>query len=133
MQTRPTYTLLVLAVGVLAISTAAPLIKLVHDVPALVVAAYRLSVAALIMAPFGWTHMQSHHVRIGARDALIVIGAGVCLALHFASWISSLYYTSVASSVVLVHAESIISGSRRLCVCGKSGCPTRSGGALCWR
>jgi drug/metabolite transporter (DMT)-like permease len=39
---------------------------------------------------------------IGKTDWLRIIGAGLLLAIHFASWITSLEYTSVSSSVVLV-------------------------------
>jgi drug/metabolite transporter (DMT)-like permease len=43
-----------------------------------------------------------------ARDLLTLIGVGVVLALHFASWISSLSFTSVASSAIFVHIDPII-------------------------
>ena len=98
----PRGTLVVLGVGIFAISTAAPLIKLVPDVPPLVVAAYRLSLAALIFTPLSLVRIRTERVSISVRDLWIVAGAGVCLALHFAAWIASLRYTSVASSVVLV-------------------------------
>ena len=98
----PRATLFLLGVGILAISTAAPLIKLIPHVPALVVAAYRLVFAAFALTPVGWARMRTERVRLTRRDLWLVAGAGVCLALHFTAWISSLRYTSVASSVVLV-------------------------------
>ena len=98
----PRVTVFLLGVGILAISTAAPLIKLVPDVPALVVAAYRLVLAALALAPVGWVRMHTVKTQLVRHDLYLVMSAGVCLALHFATWISSLRYTSVASSVVLV-------------------------------
>ena len=98
----PRGTLAVLGVGIIAISTAAPLIKLVSDVPPLVVAAYRLGLAALIFTPLSLIRLRTEHIPISVRDLWIVAGAGMCLALHFAAWIASLRYTSVASSVVLV-------------------------------
>jgi len=39
---------------------------------------------------------------LNQRQALLTLGAGFFLALHFATWISSLEYTSVASSTALV-------------------------------
>ncbi len=98
----PRGTLAILGVGILAISTAAPLIKLVPDLPPLVVAAYRLSLAALIFTPMSLVRIRTERVSISVRDLWIVAGAGMCLALHFAAWIASLRYTSVASSVALV-------------------------------
>ena len=104
----PRGTLVVLGVGILAISTAAPLIKLVPDVPPLVVAAYRLSLAALIFTPLSLVRIRTERVSISVRDLWIVAGAGVCLALHFAAWIASLRYTSVASSVALVTMNPVL-------------------------
>jgi threonine/homoserine efflux transporter RhtA len=60
----PRGTLVVLGVGILAISTAAPLIKLVPDVPPLVVAAYRLSLAALIFTPMSLVRIRTERVSI---------------------------------------------------------------------
>ncbi len=91
-----------LAVGILAISTAAPLIKLIPQVPALVVAAYRLTLAALTLVPIAGIDLCRGKTKLAPRDWIWVAGAGVCLALHFTFWIASLRYTSVASSVVLV-------------------------------
>jgi drug/metabolite transporter (DMT)-like permease len=49
----------------------------------------------------------SEHI-LGERNRLLmVIAAGFFLALHFASWISSLAYTSVASSTALVTTNPI--------------------------
>jgi drug/metabolite transporter (DMT)-like permease len=98
----PRATLFLLSLGILAISTAAPLIKLLPHVPALVVAAYRLVFAALALLPVSYTQGRGRTDRLDRQDVTLVVCAGVCLALHFATWISSLRYTSVASSVVLV-------------------------------
>lgn len=97
--------LILLGIGVMAISTAAPLIKLIPEVPSLVVAASRLSLATLILLPMGWRQKQTQPqetAAISRREIALVVGAGMCLALHFATWIASLRYTSVASSVALV-------------------------------
>jgi drug/metabolite transporter (DMT)-like permease len=99
----PVLTFFWLALGVLAVSTAAPLIKLIPHVPALVVAAYRLTLAAAALLIVARPHL---HTRPGGcldrRGLWLALGAGASLALHFVFWIASLRYTSVASSVVLV-------------------------------
>lgn len=88
--------------GVLAVSTAAIFIRYAQeDVPSLVVAAYRLSLATLLLVPFAWRR-RSELRTLETRDLLATGLAGVFLALHFATWITSLELTSVASSVVLV-------------------------------
>lgn len=45
--------------------------------------------------------------RIGTRDMLYCLAAGIFLSIHFITWITSLKYTSVASSVVLVTTNPI--------------------------
>lgn len=97
----PWYTraMLALFVGVLAVSGAAILIKL-STLPKLTLAAWRLGLAALVL--LAWKRKL-------ARDRWAAV-AGVFLGLHFATWISSLSYTSVASSVVLVTTNPLFVG-----------------------
>jgi len=99
--------LLLLPIGILAISTASIFIKLC-DAPALTIAAYRVGVASLVLIPFvahrgTWRKWEWNHLR-GC------ILSGFFLSLHFAFWIASLKYTSVASSVVLVTTHPIFVG-----------------------
>jgi drug/metabolite transporter (DMT)-like permease len=91
-----------IAIGILAVSTASIFIRYAQvDVPSLVIAAYRLSLAALFLAPLAIRHRHELS-RLTRRDLLLTVLSGGFLALHFASWITSLEYTTVASSVVLV-------------------------------
>jgi drug/metabolite transporter (DMT)-like permease len=96
--------LIVLAIGIVAVSTASILIRFARqeNVPALVVAAYRLDIATFILSPIV---LRGHAVelkQLTRRAAAMALFSGVFLALHFATWISSLDYTTVTSSVVLV-------------------------------
>lgn len=97
---------LALISGLLAVSTGAIFVRLA-DAPALVVAAYRLGIAALILAPIAWWKARHELRRLQPADYRNAILAGFILAVHFAIWITSLYYTSVASSVVLVTTNPI--------------------------
>jgi drug/metabolite transporter (DMT)-like permease len=66
------------------------------------VAAFRLGLAAVILSPFV---LLRYRVEIGSlkvREWKYALLSGGFLALHFATWITSLEYTTVASSVVLV-------------------------------
>ena len=94
----------VLACGILAVSTASILIRAVRDdgVPPLVIAAYRLTFAALILTPIVLHSRRAELRRLTRRDWQWALFSGFFLALHFATWISSLFYTTVTSSVVLV-------------------------------
>ena len=99
--------LVLLPIGITAISTASIFIKLC-DAPALTIAAYRVGVASLVLIPFvahrgTWRKWEWNHLR-GC------ILSGFFLSLHFAFWIASLKYTSVASSVVLVTTHPIFVG-----------------------
>ena len=100
-----------LAVGIAAISTGAIFAR-AADAPSLVIAAYRVGLATLILAPFAAWKCPGEIAGLSRSDWKSVLGAGFFLAVHFATWIASLDYTSVASSVILV--ETIPSGSGSL-------------------
>jgi drug/metabolite transporter (DMT)-like permease len=95
---------LALSIGVLVVSTAALLIRYAIDAGAepLAVAAGRLTLAALVVVPLALFRRGPELARLGRRDWAIAAVAGAFLAVHFATWIASLRYTSVASSVALV-------------------------------
>jgi drug/metabolite transporter (DMT)-like permease len=96
----------VLAIGVISVSFAAVFIRLA-DAPFLVIAAWRMCLAALILAPFAVKYARNELRRISGRNLAMMLLAGGFLALHFGLWIASLTYTSVATSVVLVTATPI--------------------------
>jgi drug/metabolite transporter (DMT)-like permease len=92
----------VLALAVACVSVGSILVRLAAA-PALAVAFYRIALAAAIVAPFAaaetpgaWRSLTPAH-----RGALIL--AGVALGVHFATWIASLSFTTVAASVLLVN------------------------------
>ncbi len=95
---------IVLAIGVMIASTAAIMITgaINLGVDPLTVACGRIAIAALILTPIAWARAGEEIRRISRRDWLIALVSGVFLAIHFAAWISSLAYTSVASSTALV-------------------------------
>jgi drug/metabolite transporter (DMT)-like permease len=96
--------IIVLFCGILAVSTASIFIKFAQTegAPSIVIAAFRLTLATLGLAPFALTRYHSDLRRMTRHEWLLALLSGVFLALHFATWITSLQYTSVASSVVLV-------------------------------
>jgi drug/metabolite transporter (DMT)-like permease len=96
----------VLALGVVAVAFAAIFIRLAQT-PPLVTAAYRLGIAAILLAPVAWWRSGSEIRRLRSRQFWLALASGAFLALHFALWIASLDYTTVATSVVLVTASPI--------------------------
>ncbi|MCD6480527.1 DMT family transporter [Candidatus Bathyarchaeota archaeon] len=108
MERPPINPYLILTVSIIAVSTASILIRLSSS-PPLVIAAYRLLFATLMLTPL--YIVEGGHRRLmalGPRRLLILIAVGFILAVHFASWITSLSYTTVASSVIFVHMDPII-------------------------
>lgn len=101
--------ILALCASVAIISSASILIKLA-DAPVLIIAAYRLGLAALLLAPLTLAVRREHLRSLSRRDWLVGAIAGSFLGLHFIAWIGSLEYTSVASSVVLVTINPIFVG-----------------------
>ena len=96
-----------IGLGLVAVSTASLLIRYAQSegVPSLVIAAYRLSLASLVLAPFAVWRQASELRGFTRRQWALVLTSGIFLGAHFAAWISSLAYTSVASSVVLVSSS----------------------------
>ena len=100
MPNRPARTIAILAVGTLAVSTAAPLIKLAQ-MPAVAVAGWRCLLCGLIYAAV--RPKELHALRtMGRRDAARLALGSVLLAAHFALWISAFDHTSYASAVLLL-------------------------------
>jgi drug/metabolite transporter (DMT)-like permease len=95
--------LLGLFFGIMAVSTASIFIRFAQvQAPSLVIAAGRLSIATLLLSPFVISKSWHEIKAIPKRTFGFLVLAGLFLGLHFATWITSLEYTSVASSVVLV-------------------------------
>ena len=101
-------TVTILSVGIISISFAAIFIRFCDDVPAIMIATYRLGVASCILLAV--SRVRGVSFRIPRKDLLLSIAGGVFLGLHFIFWITSLKYTSVASSVVLVTTNPIFVG-----------------------
>jgi len=92
-----------LLTAILAVSTASIFIRFAQrEAPSLVIAALRLTVASLLLAPVALTRYRSELRALTRSNLLLGLLSGVFLAVHFGTWISSLEYTSVASSVVFV-------------------------------
>lgn len=98
-----------IAVAIVAVSFASIFIRLSESSP-LVIAAYRLMFATIMVAPFALARQRQELSRLGRRDIFLMVGIGGVLAAHFALWITSLKVegVSVASSVVLVTSHPIL-------------------------
>lgn len=109
---------IVLAAGICIIATASILIRLAqsYHIPSLSIAAIRLGISASILSGImlvRWGDVMPRLQWIHTRWALL---SGVCLAAHFATWIQSLEYTSVASSAALVSTNPLWVGIAALII-----------------
>lgn len=105
MSKQPSKLFITLAIlgGIFAVSTSSIFIKFANqEASSVVIAAYRLILAVIILAPIAITRYKQELRNLSKREVFLGLLSGFFLALHFATWISSLEYTSVASSVVLV-------------------------------
>jgi drug/metabolite transporter (DMT)-like permease len=93
---------LTVSLAVLFVSFGAILVRLAAA-PPLAVSFYRVAIASLILLPFAAPQARRSWPALDRRRRLLVVVAGLALALHFATWIASLSYTTVASSVLLVN------------------------------
>ena len=93
---------LTLSLAVLFVSFGAVLVRLAAA-PALAVSFYRVALASLVLLPFAARDARSSWPALAPRQRALLLAAGLALALHFATWIASLSYTSIASSVLLVN------------------------------
>lgn len=97
---------LVLFIGVVGLSFGSFLVKLSHA-PSLVIATYRNAFAVLLLVPFVFGMCRHEFKTLSLRDIGAAFASGVFLAFHFVVWMTSLDYTSVASSTVLVTMQPI--------------------------
>jgi drug/metabolite transporter (DMT)-like permease len=95
-----------LGLGVMAVSWAAILVRLA-SAPALAIATWRMLLAALVAGAFAALRRRSELAALPLGARLQLAGAGLALAVHFATWIASLGLTSVASSVALVTTQPV--------------------------
>jgi len=108
-----------LFIGIAAVSCGSIFVRLAAA-PALAVAAYRTIWATVLFTPFLVSGPSEEIRRLDQRNGLLLGLSGAALALHFALWIASLSYTSVASSVLLVDTTPFFIGMTSRWFLGRS-------------
>ncbi|MBI4770681.1 MAG: DMT family transporter, partial [Chloroflexi bacterium] len=89
--------------GILAVSAASIFIRYAQvEAPSLVIAAYRMTLASLVLTPVALVRHRAELRSLSRSETRLALLSGLLLGVHFAAWITSLAYTTVASSVVLV-------------------------------
>jgi drug/metabolite transporter (DMT)-like permease len=91
-----------LAVGLVGVSSSGPMMAGASAVPALAMALWRTGLGAMAIAPAALTRFRAELRALPRRERNLCLLAGAFLAGHFATWVTSLHYTSVASATALV-------------------------------
>lgn len=96
----------ILAVGVVAASVSAILIRYASEADPLAISLWRCTAGSLALLPFARFGKRTHT----SGDIKMSVIAGVFLAIHFATWITSLEMTTIAESVLLVSMSPVFTG-----------------------
>lgn len=95
-----------IVIALSAVSTSGPLIA-ATAAPALAIAFWRNAMASGVLVPVVLARCRGELRRLGVREWRLALLAGALLAAHFAVWVPSLRYTSVASATALVATQPV--------------------------
>ena len=95
-----------IAIAVVAVATSGPLMA-ATVAPALAIAFWRNAMASFVIVPVALVRNRAELLGLPRRELRLALVAGVFLALHFATWVPSLTYTSVASATALVSTQPV--------------------------
>ncbi len=133
----PAFAWVVLTLSVISVSSAGAVFQLIDEVPPLLRASWRLQATSLVLLPFFISQLLSMKGRgrdylaeiLNRRVISIIIGSGICLWIHFATWVWSLDHTSLTHSLLFVtaHPLVIVVG---MVILGKSLSPREMAGAI---
>jgi len=98
---------LLLLVGVFACSTSAILIKSSSE-PSILVAAFRLLIASILLSPFYFLALKKHRTRYKFAHLRATVWPGIILGLHFITWITGVRYTLVANATLIVTMTPVV-------------------------
>src|SRR5687768_10934564 len=102
----PPRDLVLIGVACTAVSTSAPLIR-EAQAPALAIAFWRNALAVAVLGPVCAVRRREEIAGLDRAPTRGAVLAGLLLAAHFATWVPSLSYTTVASSVALVATQPV--------------------------
>jgi drug/metabolite transporter (DMT)-like permease len=97
-------TLLLMAVGVVAVSLSGPLMAAMI-VPPLAISFWRNGFATAALSPAVLTGRREEVSALRGRRLSLVAASGGALAVHFGTWVTALTLTSVASATALVSLQ----------------------------
>ena len=90
-----------MAVGVVAVSLSGPLMASMAVAP-LAIAFWRNGLATVGLAPAATVRRRGELAAVRGRTLTLVVASGAMLSVHFATWVTALTLTSVASATAIV-------------------------------
>lgn len=96
-----------LAIGLAAASQSGNLVRL-GDAPPLAMAAWRLTLASLLLAPLCGRDGLAALRHLGRRERWLVVAAGAMLAGHLGTWIAAVQLTTVANAAIFFAVNPVI-------------------------
>lgn len=96
---------LAIIIGIIAVSTASIFVRLSSS-PPLVIAAYRMLFASILMGSLGMNNLKNIK-KLSKKETIILVISGVALGGHFGTWTASLFFTSIAASTILTDSSPI--------------------------
>jgi drug/metabolite transporter (DMT)-like permease len=102
----PRIDVVLVAIAVTAVATSGPLMA-ATAAPALAIAFWRNALGAGLVVPVALVRARDELRGLDRRERVLALVAGVFLAAHFATWVPSLTYTSVASATALVSTQPV--------------------------
>ena len=104
----PVHAWLILGIAVLAVSSAGAVFMLMSEVSPLLRAAWRLQATSLVLLPLFIWQLRKTSFDWNPNVMWIILGSGICLWIHFGSWVWSLDHTSLAHSLLFVTAHPLL-------------------------
>tara|TARA_B100000131_G_scaffold323090_1_gene379751 strand:- start:8487 stop:9425 length:939 start_codon:yes stop_codon:yes gene_type:complete len=104
---------LILGTALLAVSSAGAVFEMMEGPGPLLKAGWRLQATAVVLLPGFVLQWRSSGQEIRQRcmsknSSLIILASGVCLTLHFGSWLWSLEETTLTHSLLFVTAHPLV-------------------------
>lgn len=109
----PIFAWIILAVSILAVSSAGAVFQMITSVPPLLKASWRLQATSVILLPFAIFQyknldLKTKQLTFDKKNIAIIIGSGLCLWLHFGSWVWSLDHTTLPRSLLFVTSHPLV-------------------------
>ena len=110
-EATPAFAWVILAVALFAVSSAGAVFELIEEIAPVTKAAWRLQATAVVLLPgFLWQYARADgemRQRFSGSASVLAV-SGVCLAVHFGSWLMSLELTTLTHSLLFVTAHPLV-------------------------